>query len=118
VAKYLSDRVEQVQILPGISSVQYLFARIALDMNEVYLTSSHGRIPDFDRILQYPKVALVTDEINGPYQIAQAICARGLQRTMVIGEALSYPAECITVLPAAEVPDRHYQMNVVVIYEG
>lgn len=117
LGKYLSQQmVEQgVTVVPGISSMQYLFSRIALDMNDVYLTSSHGKTPDFNFMLQHQKVALVTDDKIGPYQIAQEIIKRGLQRTLVIGENLSYPDEQITVLPATEVLDQPYQMNVVVI---
>src|SRR3712207_6356359 len=32
-----------VQIVPGISSIQYAFSRFGIDMNDVYITSSHGR---------------------------------------------------------------------------
>lgn len=68
-------------------------------------------------MLQHKKVALVTDDKIGPYQIAQQIINRGLQRTLVIGENLSYPNEQITIMPATEVLDQPYQMNVVVIID-
>lgn len=41
------------QIVPGISSVQYLFSRIGLDMNDLYVTSSHGKQPDFGFSVQH-----------------------------------------------------------------
>lgn len=117
IAKYLNQQLgkDKVQVVSGISSMQYLFARIGLDMNDVYLTSSHGKTPDFDFVLQHNKVALVTDDKIGPYQIAQEIVQRGLQRTLIIGENLSYPDEQITLLPADQVIDKTYLMNVVVI---
>lgn len=119
LGKYISQQMakQTVQVVPGIGSMQYLFSRIALDMNDVYLTSSHGKTPDFDFMLQHKKVALVTDDKIGPYQIAQEIIKRGLQRTLVIGENLSYANEQITVVPATEVLDQLYQMNVVVIVD-
>ncbi len=117
IGKYINEQLgrDRVRIVSGIGSIQYLFARIGLDMNDVYLTSSHGKTPDFDFMLQHEKVALVTDDKIGPFQIAQEIVQRGLQRTMIIGENLSYPDEKITVLRADEVSDQPYQMNVVVI---
>lgn len=117
IAKYLNQQLgrDKVQVVSGISSMQYLFARIGLDMNDVYLTSSHGKTPDFDFVLQHNKVALVTDDKIGPYQIAQEILRRGLQRTVIIGENLSYPTEKITLLSADQVIDKTYLMNVVVI---
>lgn len=119
IGKYLSTQLgkDNVNIVSGISSLQYIFARVGLDMNDVYLTSSHGKVPDFDFMLQHKKVALVTDDKIGPYQIAQQITQRNLQRTVIIGENLSYPDEQITLLPASEVVDKTYQMNVVVIVD-
>jgi cobalt-precorrin-7 (C5)-methyltransferase len=35
--------IERVRIIPGISAVQYLCARAGIDMNDIWLTSSHGR---------------------------------------------------------------------------
>lgn len=119
IGKYLSTQLgrDKVNLVSGISSLQYIFARIGLDMNDVYLTSSHGKVPDFDFMLQHKKVALVTDDKIGPYQIAQQILQRNLQRTLIIGENLSYPDEQITLLPASEVVDKTYPMNVVVIVD-
>ena len=104
------------QIVPGISSVQYLFSRIGLDMNDLYVTSSHGKQPDFDFLFSMPKVAMVTDQLIGPRQIADALQARGLSRTLYIGENLSYPDERIHCLRPADVAPQ-YAMNVVVILD-
>lgn len=101
-------------VLPGISSVQYLFAAIGLDMNDVYLTSSHGKQPDFDFIFAHSKVAMVTDQHIGPYQIAQEALRRDIDCTLVIGENLGYPTQQISLLSPDQVA-QHYQMNVVVV---
>ncbi|MGV7961891.1 cobalt-precorrin-7 (C(5))-methyltransferase [Photorhabdus tasmaniensis] len=116
IGKLLSEyfTADDLRIIPGISSIQYLCAKAALDMNDIYLTSSHGRTPDFDWILQHDKVAMVTDGRVGPRAIAEAIIARGLSRTLIIGENLSLPNERIHRLrPEAVATD--YDMNVVVI---
>ncbi|HEI6850989.1 TPA: cobalt-precorrin-7 (C(5))-methyltransferase [Yersinia enterocolitica] len=105
---------EELHIVPGISAIQYLCAKVALDMNDLFLTSSHGREPDFDWIFQHDKVAMVTDGIIGPRAIADALQQRGLSRTLIIGENLSQPNERIYRLPAVQVAAR-YDMNVVVI---
>ncbi|MBJ3814672.1 cobalt-precorrin-7 (C(5))-methyltransferase [Shimwellia pseudoproteus] len=106
--------LRDVAVIPGISAIQYLCARAGIALNDTYITSSHGRAPDFDQLLAYPKVAMVTDSVIGPYQIAQAILCRGLRRTLVIGEALSSGEECIHRLAPEQVA-QHYAMNVVVI---
>lgn len=105
---------QSCEIISGISSIQYLFARVQLDMNDLYITSSHGKQPDFDFIFQHDKVAMVTDKVVGPFQIAQEIQQRGLSRTLIVGENLSYPDERLHFLQPEQVqPD--YDMNVVVI---
>lgn len=104
-----------VKIVPGISSIQYLFHQLRLSMNDCYLTSSHGRKPDFDFLLQHAKVGMVTDQELGPYQIAQEIKKRGLHRTIYVGENLSYPNEKISQFSEETVEDRDYGMNVVII---
>ncbi|NDL63184.1 cobalt-precorrin-7 (C(5))-methyltransferase [Enterobacteriales bacterium SAP-6] len=118
IGDYLSRRLgpENLRIVPGISAVQYLFSRVALSMNDAYLTSSHGRAPDFDFLLAHPKVAMVTDGRIGPYEIAREILARDRRRVMIIGENLSYPDERIHRLPPERVA-LHYAMNVVVILD-
>ncbi|TNV19032.1 cobalt-precorrin-7 (C(5))-methyltransferase [Buttiauxella sp. B2] len=105
---------EQLCIIPGISSIQYLCAKAAVDMNDLWITSSHGREPDFQAIAAHQKVAMVTDKNIGPYAIAQALLARGLNSTLIIGENLSSADERIHCLRAADVA-RSYAMNVVVI---
>lgn len=118
IGDYLSRQLDpaRLRIVPGISAAQYLFSRLALSMNDVFLTSSHGRTPDFDFLLLHTKVAMVTDQLIGPYEIAQHILARGLRRLMIIGENLSYPDERILHLAPEQVA-RHYAMNVVVILD-
>ncbi|MFB0713361.1 cobalt-precorrin-7 (C(5))-methyltransferase [Buttiauxella noackiae] len=105
---------EQLRIIPGISSVQYLCAKAAVDMNDLWITSSHGREPDFKAIAAHQKVAMVTDTIIGPHVIAQELLKRGLNPTLIIGENLSSADERIHRLRAADVA-QSYAMNVVII---
>ncbi|HDT5774344.1 TPA: cobalt-precorrin-7 (C(5))-methyltransferase [Morganella morganii subsp. morganii] len=105
---------EQVQIVPGISSVQYLCSRVGMDMNDIYLTSSHNRSPDFDWLLAHERIGMVTDSKIGPKEIAAEIRQRGQTRRMIIGENLSGRNERITILNADDVSG-DYDMNVVLI---
>lgn len=117
IGKFLCQQLgrKNVRIIPGISAVQYLFSRLGMDMNELYLTSSHGKVPDFDFILGHRKVAMMTDQTIGPFEIAQQIALRGLQRYLIIGENLSYPNERIIIHPTKI--DAKYDLNVVIILQ-
>lgn len=108
---------DNVQVIPGVSAVQYLCARAGVDMNEMWLTSSHGREVNFDAIARHLKVAMVTDKRCGPKQIAAELVARGKgHRWMVIGENLAQDNERIHWLPVSAV-ENDYEMNTVVILD-
>ncbi|GAX00480.1 cobalt-precorrin-7 (C(5))-methyltransferase [Secundilactobacillus silagei] len=106
---------DAVRLVPGISSIQYMFNTVGLSMNDVYLTSSHGRVPDFDFLLTHRVVGMVTDSQIGPFEIGEAIKKRHLHRTILVGERLSYPDERISSYTESTVEKRDYQMNVVII---
>ena len=108
---------KKVRIIPGISAIHYLFSQVQLSMEDCFITSSHGRTPDFDRIATMPKVGMVTDKKIGPYQIAQEVLKRGGKKKMLIGESLSYPNQRLRWYLLKEVPDEDYEMNVVVIVD-
>ena len=109
--------VARVRIIPGISAVQYLCAQSGIDMNDMWLTSSHGRSVCFDTLAQHNKVAMVTDGQCGPREIAAQLVARGKgDRWMVIGENLAMENEKIHFLPVREV-NADYDMNAVVILD-
>ena len=120
IGKYLSKNVdnEKMDIIPGISSMQYMFSRIKVDMNDLYMTSSHGREPDFNYLLSHSKVCMVTDSKIGPREIAREIIKRDLKKTMAVGENLSYDNEKITIgKPEDILKIENYDMNIVVILD-
>jgi cobalt-precorrin-7 (C5)-methyltransferase len=117
IGKYLSNNIEHkhLNIVSGISSLQYIFSRIFVDMN---ITSSHGKVPDFDYILSHKKVCMVTDSKIGPHEISREIQKRNLKKTVVVGENLSYENEKITIgKPEAILAVDKFDMNVVVILD-
>lgn len=120
IGKYLSNNMDNknLKIVSGISSLQYIFSRIFVDMNDVYITSSHGKVPDFDYILSHKKVCMVTDNKIGPHEICEEIIKRNLKKVVVVGENLSYKNEKITMGKAEDIlaMDK-FDMNVVVILD-
>ena len=120
IGRYLSKNIEvkDLNVVSGISSLQYIFSKIHVDMNDLYITSSHGKIPDFDYVLSHKKVCMVTDKIIGPKQICKEILDRGLSRTVIVGENLSYDNEKITIgSPKDILQIENFDMCVVVILE-
>lgn len=120
IGKYLSKNLDKkdINIVSGISSLQYIFSKIYIDMNDLYITSSHGKVPDFDCILSHNKVCMVTDNKIGPHEISKEVQKRNLKKTIVVGENLSYPNEKITIGTPEEILNiDKFDMNVVVILD-
>ena len=107
---------ENLVIVPGISSIQYAFSVFKIPMNDLYITSSHGRQPDYDFIFMHDKLALVTDSKIGPRQIAQEVKDRGLGYSFYVGENLSYHNQRLTVGSADDILARDsYGMCLVIL---
>ena len=107
---------ENLVIVPGISSIQYAFSVFKIPMNDLYITSSHGRQPDYDFIFMHDKLALVTDSKIGPRQIAQEVKDRGLDHSFYVGENLSYHNQRLTVGSADDILARDsYGMCLVIL---
>ncbi|EGT5505044.1 TPA: cobalt-precorrin-7 (C(5))-methyltransferase [Clostridioides difficile] len=118
IGRYLSKNIDNkmLNVVSGISSLQYIFSKIYVDMNDVYITSSHGKVPDFDYILSHKKVCMVTDSKIGPKQISREIIDRNLNKIIVVGENLSYDNEKLTIAKPEEIIRMdNFDMNVVVI---
>ena len=120
IGRYLSKNIdkEDLNIVSGISSLQYIFSKVHIDMNDLYITSSHGKTPDFDYVLSHKKVCIVTDKIIGPKEICKQILDRNLEKTIVVGENLSYDNERITIGSPEDILNlEDFDMCVVVILD-
>ncbi len=120
IGRYLSKNIEKenLNIVSGISSLQYIFSKVHIDMNDLYITSSHGKTPDFDYVLSHKKVCMVTDKIIGPKEICQQIIDRNLDKTVIVGENLSYDNEKITIGNPEDILNSYdFDMCVVVILD-
>lgn len=110
---------EELEVIAGISSYQYLFSRIGEVWQDYKLLSVHGREADYiDEFTKEKGIVLLTDNINTPYAIAKKLYENGFtDAEMVIGERLSYPNEKITILKIAEYEslNREFLMNIVII---
>lgn len=112
-------RDEELKVIPGISSYQYLFSRIGECWQNYTLASVHGRYFDYiEGLKNGTGVVLLTDEKNTPYNIAKNICQSGIEDIeIVIGERLSYPDEKIMKLAVNEYEklNREFKMNIVIL---
>ncbi|MGQ9767431.1 MAG: precorrin-6y C5,15-methyltransferase (decarboxylating) subunit CbiE [Anaerolineae bacterium] len=90
---------DELEIVPGVSSVQLAFARIGLPWDDATIVSAHGR--PLAEVLGWArraaKLAILTDETHTPAAIAAALLARGVADCRaVVAERLELSGERIT----------------------
>lgn len=112
-------RIEELDTYPGISSIQYLFARCNLSWFDSLVKSVHGREFDFEKLIQqYSYIGLLTDNKNTPQNIAKRLVEAGYgSREVIVGEDLSYDYEKISRYKARELAleEEMFEMNAVII---
>ncbi|MDN5323943.1 MAG: cobalt-precorrin-7 (C5)-methyltransferase [Clostridia bacterium] len=96
---------EEIQVIPGISSMQVAFARLSLPWHDAVLLNLHGRsLHTLDKYIHFPKMALLTDPINNPEKICNYLLSKGRNYGLIhICTNLGYPDENIKTLRLNEV---------------
>ena len=110
----------EVTVLPGLSSLVYLCARLGTSYEDVRPVSLHGRehdiVPD---IRKYRRVFALVGGENGMGLLCKQLTEAGLGAvTVSVGENLSYPQEKITVGTAAELAELTFESLSVALIEN
>lgn len=116
--KYFSEK--DLEVVPGISSIQYMFAKISDYWHDACLSSVHGKEFDYvENLKKCGKVGLLTDfKDNTPQKIAKKLDENGLGDVIIfVGENLSYENEKIYEFRADELKnyEEKFDMNVVIL---
>lgn len=84
---------ERIDVYPGISSLQFAFAKAELPWQEANFVSVHGReLSTLPEVITHP-TAVLTGGDNTPQKIAALYLKRGNNLKMSVGNALAYPEE-------------------------
>ena len=122
LSKYLSKDI--LNIIPNISSYQYLFSKIGENWQNFRLASVHGREFDYVKNIDDENIAglvLLTDDIQNPYEVSKNLYNSGVRNlTVIVGENLSYDNEKITILEIENYKklNRKFDMNVLILKKG
>ncbi|MTI65216.1 MAG: precorrin-6y C5,15-methyltransferase (decarboxylating) subunit CbiE [Firmicutes bacterium] len=120
--KFLKRYIEsnKIEVIPGISSMQYMFSKIGETWDDAYISSLHGRKEDFIKMVKdYKKVGFLTDNKLTPNKISEKLLKNNLNnRTVYVGENLSYDNEKITKGSPKKISKlKDFNMCVVVIID-
>jgi len=114
---------ERLLVLPNITAVQYLMARLAEPWENVKVFSLHGRgaVAENSQWLSalhsHNRIALYTDPHHTPAKVAQQLLEIGIgERLLVVGEDLGLPSERIRFLSPQEAQTEEFSpLNLVLV---
>lgn len=114
---------ERLFVLPNITAVQYLAARLAEPWEDMKVISLHGRGMAsggqqwLREVGRHSKTALYTDPHHTPAKIAQLLLEAGISdRRFIVGEDLGLPSENIQFLSLQEARKKEFSpLNLVLI---
>jgi cobalt-precorrin-7 (C5)-methyltransferase len=104
---------KELNVVPGISSYQYFFAKLAMTYHDAWIGSLHGMTVDYVlNVKSNRKIFLLTDSLNSWKQIATHLSETGLgECEMYVGNRLSYPDEQIVVGTANELKEQQHDFT-------
>ncbi|MCY6372172.1 precorrin-6y C5,15-methyltransferase (decarboxylating) subunit CbiE [Clostridium ganghwense] len=119
IAEYVGKNYRgKVQVIPGISSFQYMTARLNKAWQGCFLGSLHGREEDFLNKVKEHKLSIwLTDKNNSPDMLCKKLFNEKINAKVYVGENLSYSDEKITIGYPEELKDMDFSNLTVVIIE-
>lgn len=96
ILNYLKEKgIEPDEVVPGLSSFQYLMAKLKLSWQDAALISLHGRESDLNEVKSHGLSVILTDRENNPDAISKRLCDMGVKGSLICGFNLSYDNEVI-----------------------
>ena len=92
------------QVLPGVSSVQLAFSRLALGWSDALLVSAHGRTPalTYRDLYRHDKIAVLAGTNQAVSWCAEQLTSLGDDYLAVSCEDLTLPTEQVQIFSGAE----------------
>ena len=97
VTEYIRKKYNgKIEVIPGISSFQYLTCKLGKCWSGSYLGSVHGREDKFiEKVLEHKISIWLTDSKNTPLKLSQDLFYNNIKCKVYVGENLSYKDEKI-----------------------
>lgn len=103
------------QVIPGISSFQYMMAKLKKSWQDALLISLHGREENLSKVIKSKLSVILTDSKNTPNFISKKLCDLGLTGKIYTGYNLSYDEEVLLINKIGEEIEIAGNISVVVI---
>lgn len=111
-----------IDVIPGISSFQLAFSRLALPWHDAQLLSFHGRVPKESDLAYAPgkKLGMLTDVQHNSKTIAETLLAHGWPESAfyAICARLSYEDETVECMTLGEAAKHDPVGSCIIVVEG
>lgn len=116
IVNFLKNKGIKVdEVLPGISSFQYMMAKLQKSWQDGKFLSLHGRQDDLDVVRKHKLSIILIDKDNMPSTISNKLKKLGMKGKIYVGFNLSYKDEKIIVANIGEEIEDISALGVVVI---
>lgn len=106
---------EDIEVVPGISSIQLCFARLKECWHDARFISLHGRGLEEIPLLRDEKIVILTDNNFPPNRVASYLLGRGLEGTAYVCDNLSHLSESVVVGSLEEISRAKFSGNCVMV---
>lgn len=119
ITNYLKSKIEEkIEIIPGVSSFQYLTSKVQVMWSKAHLGSLHGRCEEFlENVKEHDCSIWLTDKVNNPSSLCKILYKNNIDARVIVGENLSYDDEKISIGTPKELMNNRYELLSVVIIE-
>jgi precorrin-6Y C5,15-methyltransferase (decarboxylating) len=110
----------QVEIIPGVSSLQYMAAKLKIPWHDWRIISLHGKNESrlLTELRRHPKVCVFTGGKYTPAMICRDLVRQGFSGARVwVGEKLSYPQERIVAGSLSDLSERDFDSLALMLIE-
>lgn len=120
ITNYIKNNFQgKIEIIPGISSFQYLMCKLQKPWQNAYIGSMHGRTEDFISVVgKYDTSVWLTDKSNSPEALCKKLYENNISAKIYVGEELSYQDERVTEGTVEEIMDKTFNNLSVVVIEN
>ncbi|MFQ5975355.1 MAG: precorrin-6y C5,15-methyltransferase (decarboxylating) subunit CbiE [Candidatus Hydrothermarchaeales archaeon] len=109
---------EEIEVIPGISSMQLGFAKAKMAWHDAEFISLHGRGTGelLNKAKNHRKLAILTDEHMPPNSIAALLLDKGINdRAVAVCEGLSQPTERVVKSSLKDISKESFSENCVMV---
>ncbi|AIY80433.1 precorrin-6y C5,15-methyltransferase (decarboxylating) subunit CbiE [Clostridium botulinum] len=118
IVNYLNNNITyDFEVVPGISSFQYLASKVKLPWNNAHLGSLHGRNEEFINTVKENNMTVwLTDKENNPSKLCEILYSKSINYNVIIGQNLSYEDEIINIGKPEEFINKQFsELSILII---